>query len=61
MLEICIAGFLVLTAPASILLWRALAVSKQADDQLQRMEALFLPGPTTESGRFGRVMPAGDD
>ena len=53
MLEICVSGFLLVSILVSILLWRALAVAKQADYGLYGVSDLYHREP--EEGEFALV------
>lgn len=61
MLEICASGFLVISLSASLLLWRALAAAKRADDRLQSIDAIFLMERTEQKVQPLKLVPSAND
>jgi hypothetical protein len=61
MLEICVSGFLVISAVASILLWRALAVAKRADYGLYGTSDVYHLEPAEGKFHFTATIPSGND
>jgi hypothetical protein len=54
MLEICISGFLVISATFGILLWPALIVARQADSRLREINDLYSFEPAEEKVQLTR-------
>ncbi|HEY3475717.1 MAG TPA: hypothetical protein VGK56_13995 [Anaerolineales bacterium] len=56
MFEICISGFLVISATLSILLWPALVAAKRADAPLQRINEAYNFESTEEKTQLTRLI-----
>lgn len=61
MLEICVSGFLVTSLSVSLLLWRALAAAKRADDRLQSIHAGSLIERTEQKVQPLKLIPSAND
>lgn len=61
MLEICISGFLVTSVAVSLLLWRALAAAKQADDRLRGIDSIYRSEPAEEQVHRMKLVPSAND
>ncbi len=61
MLEICVSGFFVLSVAISLLLWRTLAVAKQADDNLSGPDQIYRLESAPEQPRLMKLAPSGND
>lgn len=61
MLEICISGFFILSVAISLLLWRTLAVAKQADDNLGSPHHSYRLETMPEQPPVMKLVPSGND
>ena len=61
MIEICVSGFLVLSVAISLLLWRILAVAKQADYKIQNPHHSYRLESVPEQPQLMKLVPSGND
>ena len=61
MLEICVSGFFVASLSISLLLWRALAVAKQADYRLQNIDNICLNEAAEDTVHLTQLISYGND
>ena len=61
MLEICVSGFLVISVSVSLLLWRCLAVAKQADYRIRGRDGRYMIEPWDETAHLTKLIPSPND